>query len=354
VPTKKREGRTHTDVITVPSHTKKDNPKAALKPHPHHQRRDPAATSSSPAAGNSGQVSVHPQAIPGTLLTADGKPEVLWIGANYCPYCGAERWSLIVALSRFGRFSGLSTIRSSTTDVYPGLRSWTFYGTRFTSKYLTFVPVEMYTNIPDPSIAGYTTLQKLTRAQNALFAKWDAPPYVPSAAYDEAYPFIDFGNKYLAIGASYNPGVLSGLSWTQIAADLSKPHTKVAEAVDGTANYLTAALCELTHNQPSTACTATIRSLEPSLSGKPLSQNRVIAHALTGQPGLDEQLGEPVHGRMTGQVPGKDDRVHPGVPALVLYRLEPAEERTRLPLRQPVHLVNNEPQLVALFLVPGD
>jgi len=25
------------DVITVPSHTKKDNPKAALKPHPHRQ-----------------------------------------------------------------------------------------------------------------------------------------------------------------------------------------------------------------------------------------------------------------------------------------------------------------------------
>jgi hypothetical protein len=39
-------------VITVPSHMKKDNPKAALKPHPRRQRRNPAATSSSPAAGN--------------------------------------------------------------------------------------------------------------------------------------------------------------------------------------------------------------------------------------------------------------------------------------------------------------
>jgi hypothetical protein len=36
-PQKKREGRTHADVITVPSHTKKDNPKAALKPHPRRQ-----------------------------------------------------------------------------------------------------------------------------------------------------------------------------------------------------------------------------------------------------------------------------------------------------------------------------
>ena len=35
--TKKREGRTHANVITVPSHTKKDNPKAALKPRPRRQ-----------------------------------------------------------------------------------------------------------------------------------------------------------------------------------------------------------------------------------------------------------------------------------------------------------------------------
>ena len=37
------------DVITVPSHTKKDNPKAALKPRPLRQRRDRVPTSSFPA-----------------------------------------------------------------------------------------------------------------------------------------------------------------------------------------------------------------------------------------------------------------------------------------------------------------
>ena len=45
-------------------------------------------------------------------LTANGKPEVLYLGAEYCPYCGAERWSMIVALSRFGTFSGLATVHS--------------------------------------------------------------------------------------------------------------------------------------------------------------------------------------------------------------------------------------------------
>ena len=50
---------------------------------------------------------------------AAGKPEILYIGAEYCPYCATERWPLAVALSRFGTFTGLRGIHSSATDVYP-------------------------------------------------------------------------------------------------------------------------------------------------------------------------------------------------------------------------------------------
>ena len=48
----------------------------------------------------------------GTPLTSGGKPEVLFIGAEYCPFCGAQRWAMITALSRFGTFTGLKTIHS--------------------------------------------------------------------------------------------------------------------------------------------------------------------------------------------------------------------------------------------------
>ncbi len=47
-------------------------------------------------------------------LTSGGKPEVFYTGAEYCPYCAAQRWPLIVALSRFGTFSGLSTAFSGS------------------------------------------------------------------------------------------------------------------------------------------------------------------------------------------------------------------------------------------------
>ncbi|HEX8036257.1 MAG TPA: DUF929 family protein, partial [Ktedonobacterales bacterium] len=36
------------------------------------------------------------------LRDPTGKPQILYIGAEYCPFCAAERWSLIVVLGRFG------------------------------------------------------------------------------------------------------------------------------------------------------------------------------------------------------------------------------------------------------------
>jgi thiol-disulfide isomerase/thioredoxin len=229
-------------------------------------------TSASDAVGSGGgEVTGKPETLSGgSPLTANGKPEMLYMGAEYCPYCAAERWAMIVALSRFGTFSGLATMHSAVkngagdAEPDPNTPTWTFDHATFTSQYLTFEPVEMYTNIPDPSTGEYTTLETPTSAQLALMNKWDAPPYVPSGD-NGAFPFIDFGNKYLIAGASYDPGILAGLSWAQVATDLSNPSSKVAQGVDGTANYITAAICKLTGNTPASACTSTVQSLESSL-----------------------------------------------------------------------------------------
>jgi hypothetical protein len=217
-----------------------------------------------------GVVTAQPHLIGGTALTLNGKPEMFYLGSEFCPFCAAERWAMIGALSRFGTFSGLAIIRSAAADgagdaePYPDTATWTFARSSYSSQYLTFTPVENLSNIPDPSTGGYTTLETPTSAQRALISKYDAPPYVP-AGYAGGIPFIDFGNKYAIFGASYSPAVLAGLNWSQIAADLSHPDSPVAMGIDGTANYMTAAICTMTGNQPASACTATIRSLETHL-----------------------------------------------------------------------------------------
>ena len=71
----------------------------------------PASTLDTVGAGSG--VTAPPEIKGGTPLTSGGKPEVLYMGAEYCPFCAAERWAMVVALSRFGTFSGLSTVHSA-------------------------------------------------------------------------------------------------------------------------------------------------------------------------------------------------------------------------------------------------
>ena len=180
----------------------------------------------------------------GPLLTSNGKPEMLYIGAEYCPYCAAMRWSMAVALSRFGTLSTpWHGIHSSSSDVFPRTATLTFYKSGYNSHYLTFTPVENATVTKGP-------LQNPTAAQNAIWAKYEPDPST------RGYPFIDIGNKFLIEGHLYDPGVLKGLTWSQIATAMQNPSSPVAQGVLGTANYLTAAICKTTNNQPASVCTS--------------------------------------------------------------------------------------------------
>jgi thiol-disulfide isomerase/thioredoxin len=187
-----------------------------------------------------------------TLATVNGKPEMLYIGAEFCPYCAAMRWSMAVALSRFGTFGPLKGIHSSSTDVYPNTATLTFYRQQYTSSYLTFTPVENETVAEAP-------LQATTKQQQAVWAKYD------TSDGSQSYPFIYFGGKVILTGPLYDPGVLKGLSWSQIASSLSDPSSVVAQNVLGAANYVTAAICAMTGDQPASVCRA---GPIPSISSK--------------------------------------------------------------------------------------
>ena len=68
-------------------------------------------------------------------------------------------------------------------------------------------------------------------------------------------PFLMLGDRYVQTGASYDPGLLAGLSTQDILAALADPGSRLAGPVLGAANALTAALCHLTGGQPGGVCT---------------------------------------------------------------------------------------------------
>jgi Domain of unknown function (DUF929) len=196
-------------------------------------------------------------------LTDNAKPLVLYVGAEYCPFCAAQRWGLIVALSRFGAFTGLSAARSATDDVYPGTATMTFHGVTYASPYLAFQGIELATS--ERRGNSYAPLDTLTSAQQKVMAEYDAAPYVPAGSAG-AVPFVDLGNRFMMTGATFSPQLLSGLTHEQIVTALGSPDGPVSAAVLGSANAFTAVLCGLTGGQPGTVCQSTAVTAYAELS----------------------------------------------------------------------------------------
>lgn len=214
-------------------------------------------SASEAASIGAGSVESLPQPLKGPALTSGGNPEMLYVGAEFCPYCATERWAMVNALSRFGTFSDLGLTHSSSTDVFANTPSFTFRGSTFSSPVLVFAPVEVATNQPGNGLDGYQPLDTPTPAEQRVWKSLD-----PSGTI----PFVDIGGRYLINGATYDPTVLQAKTPEQVAAALSDPVSPVARGVIGTANTIVAAICKVTGAQPSQVCTApAIRSIEARL-----------------------------------------------------------------------------------------
>lgn len=180
-----------------------------------------------------GTNTVAPSVMNSAPLTEGGKPKVLYIGAEFCPFCAADRWPLAVALSRFGTLNGVGQLTSSESKI----ASLSFQGASLTSSTIAF--------------SGY-------EIEDQQHKPLDTPPPADAQIYqtygDQSFPFVDIGGRYLVNTGSYDPSVLSGKTQEQIAAALSDPKSDIAQAVDGTANVFTAAICKTTNGAPAAVC----------------------------------------------------------------------------------------------------
>jgi thiol-disulfide isomerase/thioredoxin len=181
------------------------------------------------------------------------RPTVFYLGAEYCPYCAATRWATIIALSRFGTISGLGNMFSSSLDVYKNTPTFTFIKAKYVSKYINFVSVESFTNIPQGTF--YKPLQTPTAAENALVNKYDNAPFVPASSKG-SIPFIDFGNVAILSGSAYSPSALANTTRDAIAGVLSDPTNALTQAIIASANLQTASICKMINNADAAVCTS--------------------------------------------------------------------------------------------------
>ena len=206
----------------------------------------PASTLDSVGAGTA---QGGPAKINAPALTADGKPLVLYLGAEYCPFCAAERWGLAVALSRFGTWTNLGQTTSSSADVYPNTATLSFHGAKYDSKYVAFRGYETTTN----ELVGnsYKPLDTVSPEDQKVIESYNKAPYTSGGI-----PFVNIGGVYVSSGSFFSPEILAGMSHEEIANAISDPKSAVGKAVGGTANVFTAAICEVTGHQPANVCTS--------------------------------------------------------------------------------------------------
>jgi hypothetical protein len=179
-------------------------------------------------------------------LTERGKPVVMYIGAAFCPYCATARWTLEIALAKFGTLADGPAIASAATDVDPNTASLGLHGSHYTSSYFSW-------EAADGVGSGFPSPANMTKQELSSFKTYDKAPYTP---YAGSIPFIDIDNRYLVLGSSASIGPLQGLTASEITKDLSDPSSRVARAMDGAANYAIAALCSIAGNGSAPICSS--------------------------------------------------------------------------------------------------
>jgi hypothetical protein len=197
-----------------------------------------------------------PTALPANVppLTSGGHPLVLYVGAEYCPYCAAERWAMVMALSKFGTFQNLGQTTSSSTDVNADTPTFSFYGATYSSPYITAELVEQQTRTG-------ATLQKPTAAQEQVLTTYDKPPYVTQAQAN-GIPFIDLGGKFVVSGTEYDGSAIAGKTMLAAAVTLTSGTNSTSQAALAVAGHLVGTICALTHDQPSSVCSQVPASLK--------------------------------------------------------------------------------------------
>lgn len=180
------------------------------------------------------------QAVPGTPTKLGDKPTVLYLGAEFCPYCAAQRWPLVIALSRFGKFTGLKTTTSAGNDVHPNTPTFTFLNSKYTSDLIDFQSREL-------SDRDGKKLQDPTSEQEEIFKKYNPAGNIP---------FVYYAGKYYSVGASLDQDSMDGKDIAEVTKALKDPNDDITKAIGGTANVMTAAICQSTGGKPGPVCTA--------------------------------------------------------------------------------------------------
>ena len=214
-------------------------------------------------------------------FVVNGKPSVIYVGSITCIWCAANRWSMALALSRFGNFTYLFQGYSALQDSDAPTLYWApahyastsvALGSFYNSKYINFLPVE-----ESAPITGGFSLQPLSVIQQDVnqtgnLAYTDELKYIIAINDFDGTPYTIWGN-YVAAGAdarafgnSSQSTSLLNMTHQQLLQQLSQPSSQLAWTEYAGADYYVALICKSISNAAPVCGLSAIRSIESTLS----------------------------------------------------------------------------------------
>ena len=184
----------------------------------------------------------------GSPFVSNGKPVLVYVGAEFCPYCAVERWALIMALERFGNLTSLHYTTSANDEG--DYATFTFVGSSYTSNYIAFRGYEDEDRSEAP-------LQTVPANYTSVWTN-----------FGSGFPFLDFENTYV-IKASVLPfpDIIGNKNWTAILNDISTSDS-VGLQIREAANLITGVICKITQGAPAAVCSASpISTSTSSIAG---------------------------------------------------------------------------------------
>jgi thiol-disulfide isomerase/thioredoxin len=164
-------------------------------------------------------------------IRRDGKLLVFFMGAEYCPYCAAERWAIVRALQKFGQWSGLKQTMSAARDTpLLNLPTYDFTEATYSSPHIEFVACETEDR-------EFKPLQKLLENEEELVKKYNS---------DKQIPFLLIGGRFMQIAAGFTPKIFIGHTFRQTETELKKlkkTESEIRKTIDAEANIIGALLC---------------------------------------------------------------------------------------------------------------
>ncbi len=184
------------------------------------------------------------------LKRPGGKSLVYFMGAGFCPFCAAERWAVVKALERFGKWDGLMEDKSAGHDEkYLNVPTFNLARAKFESDAVEFMGKETADRDFEP-------LQELDEKDYEILDMYNP---------DQMIPFLLVDGQYMQVGAGFTPEMIHEMSHDAVRAELDNPNSATGKAMRAEIDNITALLCKSTGGKGSACDIDSVKTLTAKL-----------------------------------------------------------------------------------------